>query len=384
MSRIAHLTSAHPRIDTRIFLKECCGLADQGFDVSLIVADGKGDDQLNGVEVRDVGAVSGRIGRVFTATRRILEKATALDADLYHLHDPELLLIAPLLRRQGKRVVFDAHEDLPKQVLHRKFVIPAAGRLLSFLTAKIEEFLCARYLDGVVAATPSILAKFLKIHPNSVAVNNFPVAGELDSQASWGTKRNEICYVGYINEARGIEEIIAAMAMVKPGVSLNLGGAFSEEATREEMTQRPGWSRVNELGFIDRDKIREIFARSVAGLITFHALPNHVEAQPNKIFEYMSSGVPVIASDFPLWQEIVEGNECGICVDPDQPAEIAQAIETLIENPDMARRMGENGRKAVTERYNWATEEARLVDFYAGLGVRPRNNENDVRTNGGR
>lgn len=379
MSRIAHLTSAHPRIDTRIFLKECRGLAGQGFEISLIVADGKGDDQQDGVKIWDVGAASGRIGRIFTATRQIFRKATALDADLYHLHDPELLLIAPLLRRQGKRVVFDAHEDLPKQVLHKKFLFPAAGRLLSFLIAKTETFVCSRYLDGVVAATPSILAKFLKIHPNSVAVNNFPIVGELDSQASWDSKRNEVCYVGYINEARGIKEIIDAMAMVKPGISLNLGGAFSEEATREEMAQQAGWSRVNELGFIDRDEIREIFARSVAGLITFHALPNHVEAQPNKIFEYMSSGVPVIASDFSLWREIVEANECGICVNPDQPAEIAQAIETIVEDPDAARRMGENGRKAVMERYNWATEEARLVEFYAGLGVRPQNDENDLR-----
>jgi glycosyltransferase involved in cell wall biosynthesis len=377
MTGIAHLTSAHPRDDTRVFLKECRGLANQGFETVLIVADGKGDEHFEGVEIYDVGSAKGRITRVFKATRKIYKRAAALDVELYHLHDPELLLIAPWLRRQGKRVIFDAHEDLPKQILHKDYIFSVVGRVLSLLIERFELFVCRRYLDGIVAATPSILAKFLKICPKCVGVNNFPIIGELDGPSSWDTKSEEVSYVGYINEARGIGEVVDAMAMVRPGITLNLGGVFSEQSTRDEMTRRPGWSRTNELGFIDRHEMRETLARSVAGLITFHALPNHVEAQPNKIFEYMSSGIPVIASDFPLWREIVEGNSCGICVDPQQPAEIARAIETLVGDPEAARRMGNNGRRAVRERYNWATEEARLVGFYADLGVRPHCEEND-------
>lgn len=272
-------------------------------------------------------------------------------------------------------MIFDAHEDLPKQLLHKNYLSPFVGKSLSFMVKMFEAFICGRYLDGIVAATPSISKKFERIHPNCVNINNYPVIGELDAQASWDSKASEVCFVGYINKSRGIRGIIDAMAMVKPGIRLNLGGVFSEDMTREDMKGLPGWDRVNELGFIDRAKMRETLSRSVAGLIMFHPLPNHVEAQPNKIFEYMSAGIPVIASDFPLWREIVEDNQCGICVDPEQPREIARAIDKLCANPDMAREMGCNGRKAVHETYNWATEESRLVQFYAGLETRPCDRE---------
>ncbi len=96
-------------------------------------------------------------------------------------------------------------------------------------------------------------------------------------------------------------------------------------------------------------------------------MPNHVDAQPNKMFEYMSAGIPVIASDFPLWREIIEGCGCGICVDPLDPKKIAEAIDYLVDNPEIARRMGENGRKAVYDRYNWDVEEKKLLALYDSL-----------------
>jgi len=371
MTRIAHLTSAHPREDTRVFLKQCCGLAAKGFDVTLVVADGKGDEKTQEVKICDVGSSSGRIARIIGTTRRVYSKAVALDADLYHLHDPELLLIAPLLRRRGKRVIFDAHEDLPKQILHKNYLSPFVGKLLAFFVEVFEAFICRHFLDGIVAATPSISRKFQRIHPRCVNINNYPVIGELDAQTSWDSKASEVCYVGYISKSRGIQGIIEAMAMVDPEIRLNLGGVFSEDMTHEDMKGLPGWDRVNELGFIDRAKMRDVLSRSFAGLIPFHRLPNHIEAQPNKIFEYMSSGIPVIASDFPLWREIVEDNECGICVDPEQPREIASAIDKLYANKDMARDMGNKGRRAVHELYSWATEESQLVRFYADLEMRP-------------
>jgi glycosyltransferase involved in cell wall biosynthesis len=108
-------------------------------------------------------------------------------------------------------------------------------------------------------------------------------------------------------------------------------------------------------------------ARSKAGIVTFLPAPNHIDAQPNKVFEYMSAGVPVIASHFPLWREIVEGNQCGLCVDPHEPEQIAEAIDYLLGHPDEARRMGENGMRAVQDRYNWAIEERKLRKFYEGL-----------------
>ena len=105
-------------------------------------------------------------------------------------------------------------------------------------------------------------------------------------------------------------------------------------------------------------------ARSIAGMILFHPEPNHVDAQPNKMFEYMSAGMPVIASNFPLWREIMEGSECGICVDPLNSEEIAKAIQFIIKHPAKAEQMGKNGRRALVDRYNWEMEEKKLLGFY--------------------
>ena len=125
-----------------------------------------------------------------------------------------------------------------------------------------------------------------------------------------------------------------------------------------------GWQNVNEYGFLDRLGVRNILARSAAGVVTFYPLPNHVDAQPNKMFEYMSAGIPVIASHFPLWREIIEDNQCGLLVDPLNPEAIANAIDYLINNPQEARSMGQNGRRAVEEKYNWTIEQQKLLEFY--------------------
>jgi len=102
----------------------------------------------------------------------------------------------------------------------------------------------------------------------------------------------------------------------------------------------------------------------MAGLVLYHPVPNHTDAQPNKLFEYMSAGIPVISSNFPLWKEIVEGHQCGICVDPLKPDEIAKAIQWILDNPEKAKKMGENGRRAVEEKYNHTVEEKKLLTLY--------------------
>lgn len=114
-------------------------------------------------------------------------------------------------------------------------------------------------------------------------------------------------------------------------------------------------------------KLGNVMSQSKAGIVTFHPLPNHIDAQPNKMFEYMSAGLPIITSNFPLWKEIVEGNNCGICINPLEPKEIAQAIEYIITHPKEAEQMGQNGKKAVLEKYNWGVEEKKLFEIYKEL-----------------
>ncbi len=364
--KAVHLTSVHRRYDTRIFIKICTSLAKHGYDTILVVADGQGNESRNSVTIYDTGKKKGtRLSRVTSTVKKIFKKAKTLDADIYHLHDPELIPIGLKLKHMGKTVIFDSHEDIPKQILGKPYLNKPLRRITSKTFSFYERYAC-RKLDGIITATPFIRDKFLKINPNTIDINNFPLLGELHSTKSFDKKKH-ICYIGTINEVRGIREILKAMELTKTDIRLQLIGKFSEIVVEKDVKNYKGWDKVDKLGFLDRECIKATLAQSVAGLVTFLPLPNHIDAQPNKMFEYMSAGVPVIASNFPLWQEIIEGNNCGLCVDPLKPEAIAEAIDFLVSHPERARAMGENGHGAVQKTYNWATEEAKLFDFYQKL-----------------
>jgi glycosyltransferase involved in cell wall biosynthesis len=382
MANIVHLSSAHPRYDTRIFVKQCRSLSALGHEVTLVVADGLGDEQIDGVRIVDVGRLTGRVRRALLSTRRVLRAALRIDADVYQLHDPELIPAGLQLKRRGKRVVFDSHEDIPAQLLAKPYLSPLARRTLSSAFAAYQRHAFRRF-DGLIAATPFIRTRLERIHPNTVDVNNYPVLQEFGGAPDWDAKRMEVCYVGSISAIRGIRELVRACELLQTPARLSLVGSFSEPALEREVADYPGWQRVDAHGHLDRAGVRQAMRRAMAGLVTLHPVVNYLDALPVKMFEYMAAGLPVIASRFPLWQDIVEGNGCGLCVDPEDPLAIAAAIDHLCRHPHIARRMGENGRRAVHTTYHWGSEAAKLAVFYEGLtatspgihsaaGMRPR------------
>jgi glycosyltransferase involved in cell wall biosynthesis len=265
------------------------------------------------------------------------------------------------LKRHGKKVIFDSHEDVPKQLLGKRYLPQLLLRTLSLIFAVFERFACSGF-DAIVGATPHISDKFSKFNARSIAINNFPLIGELEPNGKQH-KRSAVAYIGAITEMRGIREMVHAIGCAEADVRLSIAGHFSEKELAEEMRKSSGWQLVDEAGYLDREGVRDLLSRSAIGLVTLRPSVNYIDALPIKMFEYMSAGVPVIASDFPIWRAIIEGNNCGICVDPLDPL----AIDALTKDPECARKMGQNGRKAVQEKFNWTIEEKKLLNLYENL-----------------
>ncbi|MDA3909729.1 MAG: glycosyltransferase family 4 protein [Bacteroidales bacterium] len=363
MISICHITTVHKRFDVRIFHKECTSLRKTWSSISIIVADGLGDETRNGITIYDIGKPKGRKERFLNMTRLALKKAREIKADIYHLHDPELLRIANKLRASGVKIIFDAHEDLPRQIASKPY-IPRLLRKPIALIVEWYENKITNKIEGIITATPFIKARFIKINKNTIDINNFPLENEIILNNKSAKKENKVCYIGGITKIRGIAQIIEAIG--KTNLKLDLAGDLDSKFKSELKTLK-GWQQTNYLGFIDRDTSLKVKSSSIAGIVSFLPVPNHINAQPNKIFEYMASGIPVIGSNFPLWKLIIEDNQCGICVNPENPEEIAAAINTLVDNPRLAKEMGENGKRLVNEKYNWHVEEEKLFQFYKKL-----------------
>jgi glycosyltransferase involved in cell wall biosynthesis len=265
------------------------------------------------------------------------------------------------LRRHGKEVVYDSHEDLPRQILDKPYLQKFVRKALSTFMEWYENRAASK-LSGIVTATPHIKERFNKLNRNVVNINNYPVFATTSEVSKYSERKNEVCYIGGIFETRGIKELVDAIELTD--VRLNLAGNYSPESLRSELEKKSGWKKVNEYGFVDREQINRILSTSKIGIVTLYPTMAYLDSLPIKMFEYMAAGIPVIASDFPLWKSIIDKYGCGLCVNPQKPAEIANAINYLMHNEKLAEEMGRRGMIAVKEECNWKKEGAKLVEFY--------------------
>jgi len=363
--RVCHVTTTHIRHDPRVFLKECVSLAQAGHDVHLVIGDGHGPEQRDGVTIHDMGPRPGsRLGRMWGRARLAGETVAALRPDVVHVHDPELLPIALRCARRGVTTLFDSHEDFPGAIQSRRWIPRPLRRGVSMVYAAYQRRV-VRQLSGVVAATPHIAGRFAWLGDRVVCVNNYPFPDEMPPAAE-GPRRRQVCYIGGVSTARGALVVVQALALV-PDARLVICGPFFEPTLETALRAEPGWAQVEYLGAVDRPTVARVLAESAVGVVTYLPEPNHLEAQPTKLFEYMAAALPVVASDFPHWRQVVAANGAGLCVDPESPEQVALAIRTLLDRPAEARSMGRAGRAAVMAQYNWPVEAGRLAAFYERL-----------------
>mgnify|MGYP000853804848 CR=1 FL=1 len=359
MVKVCHVTSVHSSRDVRIFYKMCTSLANNGYDV-YHVAPGENREE-NGVKVVGIGEIpTSRRQRMGAFAKKAYMAALNIDADIYHLHDPELLPYAVKLKKAGKIVIFDSHEEYIGLIAEKEWIPKIfrklASKLYAFYLNKVY-----KKLNLVISASPHIADQIEKFKTTSPVIANYPIIENIEYiQPSF--EKKQMIFTGGISPQWCHSEIIQAISNTED-INYVLCGKGSKTYI--------GWEKVDYRGMLPFGYIPKILAESYLGVALLRYSGNTAGKTGTlgntKLFEYMLAGLPVICTDFILWKNIINTYECGICVEPTDTNAISLAIHEMFSNQEKAKRMGENGRKAVLEKYNWNIEEQKLLSLYKQL-----------------
>jgi len=371
-TRVVHLTTVHRPFDPRIFHKQLVSLREAGFDTHLIAPHGAAE-QRNGVTIhplptgrRDWHA---RIGLHPLAYRR----ARALDADLYQIHDPELLPVAKLLKTMTEaRVVYDMHEEYRAKG-------PVWGRVLRAL-----ERWAFRWLDHVILAERSYRSIVRdESVPYTCILNYFRPFEEnappTRSETTDATGPTRLLYTGTVSDSRGLQTMIdIAAAIRRHGRSerISIVGVCNRPPQRTaaearirthglaDIVTQVGWDT-----YVLPSDMGPYYRRADVGLALCTPHPNLTGSLLTKFYEYLHHGLPIICSNFPLWREFVEENDCGAVVPPGDPDAVLEVLDQWRERPERYRTCAQNARSAAS-RYRWEKMGERLVRLYRDLLAR--------------
>jgi hypothetical protein len=364
--KAVHVSVVHPSTDIRIFHKQCRSLAAAGYQVTLFArADGPYEE--DGVRVVPVPRPRSRAARMTVGVWSLLRPLLAERADIYHLHDPELIPLGLALRARGHHVVFDAHEPLPSQVMGKHY-IPRPLRPAVAWGTRLLGWTAGRALSAIVAASPLVADVYARAR-RMVIVNNFPILDDSGVDIPYDERTRGLVYVGAITELRGLPAMLEAAkaAYAAYGEKLTLIGPFQPPELQERLSDPDVAAAVDYVGVQRPADARRLVAEAKVGLMVQVGPKAYENNLPTKIFEYMAEGVPVVASHFPLWRQIVEDAGAGVVVPPEDGQAVAEAVCGLLADPERARAMGERGRKAVHEKYSWEAEARTLLSLYDSL-----------------
>lgn len=359
--KICHMTSAHDTDDIRILKKECVSLAKNPENEVFLV--GRGADFLfKSVHIIGIGnSDSGRLKRIFKTSKCVYKKALKLDADVYQFHDPELLLYAKKLKKHGKIVIFDSHENYSEQIMEKAYIPKFVRKLIQRIYLFIENNAC-KYIDAVLF--PEEKSPYEGRIKYCVPIFNTPIMDEFVQTDKQKATDIKACCVGALTESRGIR--ILMKACYKANMRLVLAGAFIPSEFEESLKKDKAYSIVDYRGICTREEVNKIYNECLIGTDTILAVGQYpyTENLSTKVYEYMLMEMPYITSNFKYNKAIIDQYHCGIYVDPSDEDAIANALQYLRDNPDEAVKMGQNGRKVVEKFFNWEDDERRLFDLY--------------------
>ena len=359
MKKIAHITSVHKRYDPRICYKQSQSLSNQ-YDTSLIVMDGKGDEKINKLKIVDLGKPKNRILRIIQSPFKLYFFIRKNKFELIHIHDPELIFLGFFLKIINKRVIFDSHEDFPKQLLTKDWLVWPINYIFSTISNFLEKYLY-HIFDYVIVADEDVSRKFKKYGIEVECIKNYPMltVNPLD----WKDRNNEVSYLGALSFDRGTDVIVDSLELINQNININLIGSFANNSIKEYVKASHNFKRVKLWGYQKIKDAYKITRKSKIGLIPLKNIPNYEFAEPTKLYEYMMLEIPVICTNIPLWSKIIKQNKCGIMVE-NNVEDISKAINFLMNNEKTAKQMGKNGRTAILKKLNWKVESKKLLKIY--------------------
>ena len=292
-----------------------------------------------------------------------------------HIHDPELLPVIYLLHHKNKHLglIYDMHENY-KELIYSKLWIPSFLRsAIKKIYIWIEEKVIPE-ISGAIYSPKDLKNNLLSLNSRVVRIENYPILkreSAIHNLDEIKRGNNKVVYLGEMRRIRGILELIEAIKVVSKTIN-NIRLEFIGRAVpsnfeweiKSKIQQLNLESYISVRGHLPYDEALGLARDANIGIVTFLPTPNNLSCLPNKLFEYMQLCLPVIASNFPHYAEIIGKSNCGLLVDPSDPNSIALGIIKLLSDPDLAKKMGNNGRRAVDNEYNWENESNKLLNFY--------------------
>ncbi|MBK9288734.1 MAG: glycosyltransferase family 4 protein [Flavobacteriales bacterium] len=369
MISVCHITTVHGTHDDRIFFKMSRSAAAAGMQV-FQVAPKAGAIMEDGVQQVGINVPSNRALRATVGAWRAYRAALATKATICHIHDPELLWVAFLLRWKGRKVVYDMHELVSSQILDKQWAGPTWLRKVVAKAYGLLERRAVRKLAAIVLAESRYVDELLPLYPNEQRrfhiIRNLPVLSIIDRPVAPAQRSNKftIIYVGGLSRIRGVKETIEAVGLV-PEAELWLLGWWSDEHYRRECEALPAYAQVNYLGSVRMDEVYAPMRAADLGILCMYAVKNHTTSEPIKVFEYMACNIPMVMSDFPYLKE--RFSQVAWFADPHDPAQIARTIRAAMANDADRKAKGALGRRLVEEGLCWEQEQGKLLDLYRDL-----------------